>query len=280
MTCWLAAALLLFVAACGGGAGAPTLTPSATVTPAASPQPSPAPTASATVTPTETAPATVTDTATATPSPPAGPAQVIRKGDPSRAAVAFSFDAGADAGFTAEILDTLKANGITASFGVTGKWAEENPELLRRIVQEGHHIINHSYDHPSFTGLSTGQPPLTQAQRWEQLDRTEGIVRQLTGATTKPYFRPPYGDYDNSVNADIYARGYWYNVMWTVDSRGWQGIPAEEIVQRCLSLAEAGAIYIFHVGSASQDASALPDIIAGLRAQGYGIGSVPQVLAP
>jgi len=269
-------------AACGGGSEAPTATPSATATRTASPQPSPALTPSATVTPTETAPATATATATAsgTPSPPPSPAQVIRKGDPSRRAVAFSFDAGADAGFAPQILDTLKANGITASFGITGKWAEENPELLRRIVQEGHHIINHSYDHPSFTGLSTGQPPLTQAQRWEQLDRTEAIINGLTGATAKPYFRPPYGDYDDSVNADIYARGYWYNVMWTVDSRGWQGIPAEEIVQRCISLAEAGAIYVFHVGSASQDANALPDIIAGLRAQGYIIGSVPQVLVP
>ena len=190
--------------------------------------------------------------------------------------VAFSFDAGVDVGFTAQILDTLKANGITASFGITGRWAEQNPEMLRRIVQEGHHLINHSYDHPSFTGLSTKAAPLTQAQRWEQLDKTESIVQGLTGASTKPYFRPPYGDYDESVNADVYARGYLYNVLWTVDSRGWQGLSAQEITERCLSLAEPGAIYIFHVGSASQDAVALPGIIEGLRAMGYAIGSLSQ----
>lgn len=215
-----------------------------------------------------------------TPTPLAGYAQVIRKGDPSRKVVALSFDAGADVGFTAQILDTLKANGVVASFGMTGRWTEENPELMRRIVEEGHHLINHSYDHPSFTGYSTGKPPLTQAERWQQLDSTENIIMNLTGASTKPYFRPPFGDYDDSVNADLYARGYTYNVLWTVDSRGWQGISASEITQRCLSLAEPGAIYVFHVGSASQDAAALQDIIDGLRALGYAIGPVPEVITP
>ena len=192
--------------------------------------------------------------------------------------VAFSFDAGSDAGYTSQILDTLAANGITASFGMTGRWAERNPELIRRIVADGHTLINHSYDHASFTGLSTNSQPLTQAERWEQLDRTEAAVQSLTGATTKPYFRPPYGDFDESVNADVGARGYRYNVMWTVDSGGWTGISANEITRRCLDLAEPGAIYVFHVGSGSQDGPALQGIIDGLRAGGYEIGSVPDVM--
>jgi peptidoglycan/xylan/chitin deacetylase (PgdA/CDA1 family) len=91
-------------------------------------------------------------------------------------------------------------------------------------------------------------------------------------------FRPPYGDYDESVNRDLALRGYLYNVMWTVDSRGWQGIAAEEIVQRCLSLAVPGAIYVFHVGSASQDAAALPAVIEGLRAAGYEMVPLSQIL--
>ena len=201
-----------------------------------------------------------------------GSAQVVRKANTSSKTVLFTFDAGADAGFTEQILDTLKVNGIIAAFGVTGRWAEQNPDLVRRIAQEGHTLINHSYDHPSFIGRSTGLPPLTQAQRWEQLDKTEGIIRDLAGVSTKPYFRPPYGDYDDSVNADVYARGYLYDIMWTVDSMGWNGLAAEAIVERCLSLAEPGAIYVFHVGSASQDAAALQEVIDGLRKMGYTIG--------
>jgi peptidoglycan/xylan/chitin deacetylase (PgdA/CDA1 family) len=215
----------------------------------------------------------------ATSTPSLGSAQVIRKAATNSQTVYLTFDAGSDAGFTAQILDTLKANGIVAAFGVTGRWAEQNPDLVRRIAEEGHSFINHSYDHPSFTGRSTNLPPLTQAQRWEQLDRTESIIEQLAGVSTKPYFRPPYGDYDDSVNADVYARGYLYNVMWTVDSLGWNGLSADEIVERCLSLAEPGAIYVFHVGSASQDAAALQRIINGLREAGYTIGSGLQRIA-
>ncbi len=211
---------------------------------------------------------------------PGGSATVVSRGNPARRMVALTFDAGADTGYAARILDTLRANGIRASFGITGRWAEQNPDLVRRMVAEGHHLINHTYSHDSFTGRSTGRPPMTQAQRWQELDRTEEIVQRLTGASTRPYFRPPYGDYDASVNADVYARGYTYNVMWTVDSWGWRGIPAQEIVQRCLSLAEPGAIYIFHVGSASQDALALQAIIDGLRRAGYSFGTVPEVIAP
>jgi peptidoglycan/xylan/chitin deacetylase (PgdA/CDA1 family) len=216
-------------------------------------------------------------TVTETPSP-SGPAQTITIGNTSRRIVALTFDAGADVGYTALILDTLKTNGIRASFGMTGKWAEQNPDLLRRIVNEGHELMNHSYDHSSFTGGTTNTPPLTQEERWQQLDRTEQIVQDLAGGTTKPYFRPPYGAYDQSVLEDVGARGYAYNVMWTVDSRGWLGIPEAEIIQRCLDLAEPGAIYIFHVGGQSLDGPALQDVIDGLRDAGYEMGNVSDVL--
>jgi len=194
--------------------------------------------------------------------------------------VALTFDAGSDVGYTSLILDALAANGVRASFGMTGLWAERNPDLVRRMVNEGHTMINHSYDHSSFTGRSTKKPALTQEDRWGQVDRTEAIIAGLTGATTLPYFRPPFGDYDESVNQDVAARGYLFNVMWTVDSRGWLGWSASAIAQRCLERAVPGAIYVFHVGSQSQDGPALQAIIDGLRGAGYAIGGVPDVLAP
>ncbi|MEX0683055.1 MAG: polysaccharide deacetylase family protein [Dehalococcoidia bacterium] len=207
--------------------------------------------------------------------PSTGAAQVIRYGDTSRNIVALTFDAGSDAGYSVQILDTLAANGLHASFGMTGKFAEAYPTLVKRMADEGHSFINHTYSHRSFTGNSDGLGGLGQAERWQELDRTEQIIRDLTGATTKPYFRPPYGDYDDSVNADVGARGYAYNVMWAVDSRGWTGIPAAEITARCLQLAEPGAIYVFHVGSASQDGPALQSLIDGLQAAGYQITDLP-----
>ncbi|TMG04097.1 MAG: polysaccharide deacetylase family protein, partial [Chloroflexi bacterium] len=276
--------LIMLAAGCGGGTGASlSITSSVAPSPSStiSERPTPRLTATLTAAPSPLPPTPVPPTPPAQPVtlPPAGsPALVIRKGDASRKIVAFSFDAGADAGFAAQILDTLAADGIHASFGMTGRWAERNPELLRRIVREGHQLINHTYDHASMTGAATKTAPQTREQRWEELDRTENIVMQLTGATTKPYFRPPYGAYDASVNEDVGARGYAYNVLWTVDSRGWMGWSAGAIIQRCLEQAEPGAIYVFHVGSGSQDGPALQVIIDGLRAQGYFIGSVPDVL--
>jgi len=286
---WLAViGILVFASAgCGGRTGAslsasPSASPSRSATISARPTPPPPTTPAVTPTPSllpTPAPVPPPTPAPAMTLPPgASPALVIRKGDASRRIVAFSFDAGADAGFASQILDTLAANGIHASFGMTGRWAERNPELLRRMVREGHHLINHTYDHASMTGASTKTAPLSREQRWEELDRTEAIVQQLTGATTKPYFRPPYGAYDASVNEDAGARGYAYNVLWTVDSHGWMGWSAGAIIQRCQENAEPGAIYVFHVGSASQDGPSLQAIIDGLRGQGYYIGSVPDVL--
>ncbi len=193
------------------------------------------------------------------------------RGVADRNTVALTFDAGSDRGFTADILDTLAANGIAASFGLTGAWVEANPDLVARIADEGHHIFNHSWSHADFTTLTT-------EQRWDQLDRTDAAISAITGSTTKPWFRPPFGAYDASVNTDLYARGYTYNLYWTVDSLGWNGLSAAAITERCLSRAEAGAIYLFHVGSASQDAAALQDIIDGLAAAGFVAGPVAGVL--
>ena len=198
-----------------------------------------------------------------------GPATVVRTMPTTQRVVALTFDGGADAGYTSMILDALQSNGIKGDFGITGRWAEQNPDLIRRIAAEGHGLINHSYDHSSFTGLSTGQPPMSASARASQLSRTENIVFGLTGRSTRPYFRPPYGDYDASVNADVGAQGYRYNMMWTVDSFGWRGLTAQEITSRVVSLVQPGAIIIFHVGSSSQDGPALQPIIDALRQQGY-----------
>ncbi len=206
-----------------------------------------------------------------------GPAVQIRRGNPDRMTVALTFDAGSDAGSTTTILDTLAANGIRATFGVTGAWAERYPDLVRRMAADGHQLLNHSYDHPSFTGYSTGEPALSSAERVDQLTRAEAVFAQL-GTSARPWFRPPYGDTDASVDADIGAAGYAYDVLWTVDSLGWKGIAVDQIITRCLDGAVPGAILMFHVGSASTDVGALQPIIDGLRARGYGFDTVAGVV--
>lgn len=185
--------------------------------------------------------------------------------------VALTFDAGSDRGFGEQILDLLADYRIHASFGMTGKWAEANPDLVRRMATEGHLLINHSYDHPYMDRIST-------SERIDQLARTETIVSDLTGATTKPYFRPPYGSYNTDVLVDVGRVGYRYSVMWTVDSLGWKGLAPAEVTKRCLDGAAPGAILLLHVGAASTDYAALEDIITGLIDAGYGFATISELL--
>ena len=183
--------------------------------------------------------------------------------------IALTFDAGSDLGNTGLVLDTLAAEGVLASFGVTGEFADAHPDAVQRMAREGHVVINHSYSHFSFTGVSSTDVLLTTESRQRDLLLADELLSSLTGATTAPLWRPPFGDYDDSVLADVGAIGYGATVMWTFDSLGWQGISADEIVTRVLDRAVPGAIVVMHVGSQSNDGFALPAIIDGLRAMGY-----------
>ncbi|TAJ20592.1 MAG: polysaccharide deacetylase family protein [Dehalococcoidia bacterium] len=205
-------------------------------------------------------------------------ARVIDRGPTTEKRVALTFDAGADRGYAEQILNTLRAANVRASFGMTGQWAEANPDLLRRMVAEGHQLINHTQSHDSFTGFSTGRAPKPAAARARELQLTEEAVQRIGGVSTKPYFRPPYGDLDATVSEDVYAQGYEVVAMWTVDSQGWNGLSRAGIETRCLRAAAPGAVYVFHVGSSSQDGPALAGIIEGLRGQGYQMGTLDWLL--
>jgi peptidoglycan/xylan/chitin deacetylase (PgdA/CDA1 family) len=104
------------------------------------------------------------------------------------------------------------------------------------------------------------------------------VLSGLTGTSTVPFWRPPFGDYDSSVLVDVAGIGYAYTVLWTIDSRGWQGFTADQIVERVLGQAVPGAIVAMHVGSQSQDGPALARVIEGLRALGYSFVTVADVL--
>lgn len=206
------------------------------------------------------------------------PARLIYQGKTSGKEVALTFDAGADRGFAPQILRILERRHLHATFGMTGLWARRDPALVRRMARDGDVIINHTYDHRSFTGLSTHTAALTYAQRAWEVNQAEAAVRRITGRSTKPFFRPPFGDYDAETLALARRLGYRYVVMWTLDSLGWEHLPAPAILQRCLDLVKPGAIILMHVGSQSQDAIALPALISSLERRGYRLVTVSQLL--
>jgi peptidoglycan/xylan/chitin deacetylase (PgdA/CDA1 family) len=211
------------------------------------------------------------------PAPPAS-ARTIARVATDRPLIALTFDAGADRGFAPQILDTLAAGEVRASFGLTGQWARANPDLVRRIAADGHQVINHTDSHRSFTGLSDRRGGLSADERIAELDRADASIAPLIGRSTRPWFRPPYGDYDAAGLEQVAAAGYGYNVMWTVDTLGWNGLSPAAIVDRTLRAATPGAIVLLHVGADSRDAAALGALIDGLRARDYEFVTVAELV--
>jgi peptidoglycan/xylan/chitin deacetylase (PgdA/CDA1 family) len=194
------------------------------------------------------------------------------------AVVALTFDGGADRGYAEDILDTLSAEHVHASFGITGQWAKANPDLVRRMAADGHFVLNHTFDHQSFTGLSDQRGGLSPARRRAELDEADAIIAPLLGHTTKPYYRLPYGDDDAHVAGDVASSGYTRKVGWSIDTLGWRGASAADIIDRSMRLAAPGSIYVLHIGHASQDGPALARIVTGLREHGYSFVTVDTVL--
>jgi len=205
----------------------------------------------------------------------------LLNGGPNPKEIALTFDAGADAGYAGDILDLLRDEGIKASFGMTGQWAEANPDLVRRMVDEGHMLFNHTWDHGSLTGANTGLPAQTAEQVAKQIGDTEAVVIDLTGYDMKPYFRPPYGDYDETSLGYLAANGYYITVWWTCDTRGWDGWDAAKITGYCTTNIKNHEIILLHVGAgAPGDYESLPGMIAFFRDEGYAFVTVEEMLQP
>lgn len=215
----------------------------------------------------------------ATPAPPAT-AQTIARFTTDEPVMVLTFDAGADRGNTAQILDTLAAKNVKATFGITGLWARDNPDLVWRIGAEGHHVINHTFDHRSFTGVTDRRGGLDADARIAELEQADAIVAPLLGYSLRPWFRPPYGEYDAATLEQIAAAGYRYNLMWTIDTLGWNGASTQTILARTFAGAAPGAIVLLHVGADSRDAEALGPLIDGLRARGYRFATAAELVAP
>jgi peptidoglycan/xylan/chitin deacetylase (PgdA/CDA1 family) len=208
------------------------------------------------------------------------PSKAITRGNTKRKMIALTFDAGADLGYTQQIIEILEEYEVTASFGLTGTWIASYPDYAAWIAADGHQILNHTLNHPSYTGYSTGTGAISPAKRLSQLEANETRIRAAAGVSTKPYWRPPYGDVDAGVLRDVGADGYSKTVLWTIDTMGWDGASVDQIYQKVVNGAGNGVIVLMHVGAASRDAKALERVIQALRSRGYAFGTVAQVIAP
>ncbi|MCA0981782.1 LysM peptidoglycan-binding domain-containing protein [Exiguobacterium aestuarii] len=187
--------------------------------------------------------------------------------------VALTFDDGADGANTNKILDILAKNNVKATFFLTGSGANNHPQYIKNIAAKGHQLGNHSYTHPDFTKL-------TATQMKSELDRTEALIKSLTGKTTKPIFRAPFGAVNSTVLNGVGAAGYGYTIQWNIDTIDWKGLTASQINTKVQTNINPGSIVLMHTGAGAPGTPlALPTMILQLKAKGYQFVTVSQLLA-
>jgi len=187
--------------------------------------------------------------------------------------VALTFDDGADGANTNKILDILAKNNVKATFFLTGSGANNHPQYIKNIAAKGHQLGNHSYTHPDFTKL-------TATQMKSELDRTEALIKSLTGKTTKPIFRAPFGAVNSTVLNGVGAAGYGYTIQWNIDTIDWKGLTASQINTKVQTNIKPGSIVLMHTGAGAPGTPlALPTMISQLKAKGYKFVTVSQLLA-
>lgn len=190
---------------------------------------------------------------------------VVKRG-PARAMVALTFDDGPDPEYTPRILDALAAAGVLATFFMVGRQIEAAGAVARAVVAAGHDVGNHTYGHRHLWALS---PAASVAE----VDRGAAAVADATGVTPR-YFRPPWG----AFNWPAYVRAAQIGeerVLWSVRPEGLlvaaqAGRMSALVVQK----AHRGAIVNLHdhgghPSTPKETWTALPGMVAGLRARGF-----------
>jgi hypothetical protein len=168
------------------------------------------------------------------------------------------------------ILGTLAKYNVRATFNLTGNFVRDFPAASKAIAAAGQRIGDHSVSHPYFTKL-------TDAQIRDQVLSAESQIASVTGVDPWPWFRFPYGDYNQHALSVVNGIGF-VPVGWTVDTLGWKGtsggITAQTVLNRVLGSLRPGEIVLMHCGSnpddhSTLDAAALPAMIQNLKARGY-----------
>lgn len=179
----------------------------------------------------------------------------------------LTFDEGYEYGYTPQILDTLKEKNVKAVFFVTLPYAKENPELVQRMIDEGHVVGNHSATHPN-DGLST----LSVEQQLSEVQLVHDYV--LENFDYEMYlFRFPTGAFSEQSLAIVQSLGY-RSVFWSFAHRDWYTDDQPDVaesLQNALDKAHGGAIYLLHAVS-STNTEMLGDFIDGCRAKGFEFG--------
>lgn len=180
----------------------------------------------------------------------------------------ISFDAAWGNEQTQTLLDILDEHKVKTTFFLVGDWVEKYPESVKEIAKRGHDVGNHSDTHAH----------MTQISKTEQLNEIEECNKKIEAITKcdTTLFRPPYGEYDNSVVDACYSTDM-YCVQWDIDSLDWKDPTPQDMVERIENNLQNGSIILLHNG-AKNTPEALPLIIEAIKSKGYKIVPISQLI--
>ncbi|MDY7024213.1 MAG: polysaccharide deacetylase family protein [Cyanobacteriota bacterium] len=183
--------------------------------------------------------------------------------------VALTFDDGPWPKTTEQILEILKENDIKATFFWVGQALNNHKEIAKKVALDGHVIANHTWNH------RYGYHSKSAAAK--EIEETADLIEEVVGVQT-PIFRPPGGVENNGLVDYVLAKDY-VNIMWSSDSRDWMS-SASSIIYNVLDTVKPGRIVLLHDGGGNRSATvtALPEIIAELKEDGYRFVTIPEML--
>ena len=176
----------------------------------------------------------------------------------------LTFDAGYENGYTAKILDVLKEHNAPATFFLVGNYIETSPELVRRMVKEGHMVGNHTYSHPDMSEIST------EAAFDEELTKLEKAYTEATGKKMEKYYRPPQGKYSEANLKMAKDMGY-KTIFWSLAYVDWYESDQptkEEAFEKLIPRVHPGAIVLLH-STSKTNSEILDELLTKWEKEGY-----------
>ncbi len=184
----------------------------------------------------------------------------------------LTFDAGYENGYTEKILDVLKKQQVPAAFFLVGNYIETEPELVKRMVREGHIVGNHTYSHPDMSAISSVE------DFEEELVSLETLYKDTTGKKMKKIYRPPQGKY-SIQNLEMANELGYKTVFWSLAYVDWyedQQPSREEAFKKMIPRIHPGAIILLH-STSKTNAEVLDQLIEKWKEQGYTFKSLDQL---
>ena len=185
----------------------------------------------------------------------------------------LTFDAGYENGYTAKILDALKKHKVPAAFFLVGNYLETNPELVKRMVKEGHIVGNHTFHHPDMSQISTME------SFSKEISDLEKLYKKTTGENLRKFYRPPQGKYSEK-NLEMAKKLGYHTIFWSLAYVDWyesQQPSREEAYKKLIPRVHPGAIILLH-STSKTNAEILDELLTKWEDLGYTFKSLDQLV--